>query len=546
MSLRCAIYARYSSDQQSPLSITDQIRKCREYANQQGWSVLEGQIYTDAEISGAGSDRPGLQRLLAQIQDRPRPFDVVLIDDTSRLSRRQADQSNIVEQLRFCGLRLVAVSQGIDSAHEQSDVLMTVHGLVDQLYIAELAKKTHRGLEGQVLRGFHAGGRCFGYRNEPGPNGVRLVIDEHEASIVRLIFEMCAEGRSLKTIAKTLNAEHIPSPRPRAGKQYATWCPTAIHAMLRRERYVGRVVWNRNRFVKRPGTNKRTSRPRPRGEWRILEVPELRIISADLWQRVQDRLAETKRIYGRGGGGSGLLNRAAISPYLLTGFIKCGRCGANLIIVTGRGRRGRPHYGCGQNFLRGACPNNLKERQDTLEGALFRELEARVMKSDAVEYALVEFERQLREQDERFRADLEKRRGRIHELEGQIAKLVAGLAETGHSKFIVAAIAERERELSEIHAPLAGTGEGSIEAEMRDYREFVEKRIGNLRELLGVDVQRARTELAKNVKSIRLVPSGDGADAHYVAEGEWDLLGGGGKHTRLVAGGGFEPPTFGL
>jgi DNA invertase Pin-like site-specific DNA recombinase len=61
----------------------------------------------------------GLHRLLATVQERPKRFDVLLIDDTSRLSRRQADQSNMVDQLRFAGFRFVAVSQGIDSISEQ-------------------------------------------------------------------------------------------------------------------------------------------------------------------------------------------------------------------------------------------------------------------------------------------------------------------------------------------------------------------------------------------------------------------------------------------
>src|SRR5579863_8876939 len=112
MNLRCAIYARYSSDNQSPLSISDQIRKCQEYAQQQGWSLLQDHVYMDAELSGAGTDRPGLQRLIKATQARPRLFDVLLIDDTSRLSRRAADQSNLLDQLRFAGFRLISVSQG--------------------------------------------------------------------------------------------------------------------------------------------------------------------------------------------------------------------------------------------------------------------------------------------------------------------------------------------------------------------------------------------------------------------------------------------------
>jgi DNA invertase Pin-like site-specific DNA recombinase len=91
----------HSDDQQIPMSIEDQIRKCREHAQQQGWSVLDKHIYRDAELSGAGADRPGLQRLLTAAQKSPRLFDVLLIDDTSRLSRRSADQSNIVDHLCF-------------------------------------------------------------------------------------------------------------------------------------------------------------------------------------------------------------------------------------------------------------------------------------------------------------------------------------------------------------------------------------------------------------------------------------------------------------
>ena len=153
-----------------------------------------------------------------------------------------------------------ALSQGIDSQSEQSDVLLSVHGLVDSLYIKKLAKKTHRGLEGRALLVLCTGGRCFGYDNIGGDGHVRQQINPSEAAIVQRIFEMAADGGSLKVIAKKLNDESVRSPRPRAGKRYATWCPTAIRAMLRRELYTGRVVWNRSRFVKAPGSNKRLGR----------------------------------------------------------------------------------------------------------------------------------------------------------------------------------------------------------------------------------------------------------------------------------------------
>jgi DNA invertase Pin-like site-specific DNA recombinase len=300
MTLRCVAYARYSSDRQNPASIQDQLRKCREYCQQQGWEFLDQHVYHDEEMSGAGADRPGFLSLLDAASSLPRPFDVLLVDDTSRLSRNQGETARVVDRLTFAKIRIVAVSQGIDTQNDQAEVLMTIHGLVDSLYIKEFAKKTHRGLEGRALKGFHIGGRCFGYDNVSEADGVRRRINPTEAATVRRIFEMAADGHSLKGIAKTLNREGFSSPRPRSGKQYPSWCPTAIREMLRRELYIGRIVWNRFKFVKEPGTNRRLPRERPKSEWRILEQPELRIIDQMLWDRVQNRLAFVAQKFSRG------------------------------------------------------------------------------------------------------------------------------------------------------------------------------------------------------------------------------------------------------
>src|SRR5687767_2061440 len=129
--MTCAIYARYSSARQNPLSVEDQIRKCVEFADSQGWQVPEQYIYSDAAISGAGADRPGFDRMLSEALAATHKFDVLLLDDTSRLSRSLADSLRTMERLNFAGVRVIAVSQGVDTANQQADVLMTVHGLVD-------------------------------------------------------------------------------------------------------------------------------------------------------------------------------------------------------------------------------------------------------------------------------------------------------------------------------------------------------------------------------------------------------------------------------
>ena len=554
MTLRCAAYARYSSDRQSPASIQDQLRNCREFADSRGWHFLEEHVYTDEALAGAGADRPGFLKLTEAASSVPRPFDIVWLDDTSRLSRNLGDAVRVFEQLNFLGMRIVAVSQGIDTQNEQADVLMTVHGLVDSLYIKELSKKTHRGLEGRALQGFHTGGRCYGYNNVTDGGGVRLQVNATEAAIVQRIFGMAADGCSLRTIAKTLNHEHVPSPRPRAGKQYATWCPTAIREMLRRDLYIGRIVWNRSRFVKQPGTNKRLRRDRPESEWRVIEQPELRIIRKDLWKRVQSRLTWVAETFGHGRR-EGLYHRAASSQYLLTGFLKCGCCGANLVIVTGRGKRGHPSYGCPQNFYRGACANQLKERADRLEDRLLSELQRAVIQPDAVDYALQEFERQLAASLSKLSNETSHMRQRSEQIQQELRNLVGTVASCGPSPALVEAINEREQELQAIARRLLTSEAGSVSTQVTRMRQFVTERLGDIRQLLYADVRRAKAELAKHLSGIQMQPQRSGKKGHYIAAGEWNLLGGFSEgpalcpsemRVRMVAGGGFEPPTFGL
>jgi site-specific DNA recombinase len=526
---------------------------CREYADRQGWVFLEEHVYRDAAISGSGADRPGLKKLLDATSRTQRPFDVLLLDDTSRLSRNLGDIVRFTEALKFREFRIVFVSQGFDSENEQADVLMAVHGMVDSMYIKELAKKTHRGLQGRALQGLHTGGRCYGYNIVRVGDEVRQEVNGQEAAIVRRIFEMAADGGSLKTITKTFNSEHVPPPRKRAGKNDATWCHNAIREMLRNELYIGRLIWNRSRYVKQPGTNKRLRRMRPTSEWIIFEKPELRIIDEGLWERVQHRIEWVNEKYNYGNH-PGLLHRAATSPNLLTGFMKCGVCGANLIIVTGRGKNGHHRYGCPQNFNRGACTNGLKERADVLEERLFSELQNAVLRPEAIDYAVLEFERQLQSSLAGLDNKIGRMRQRAEELKREIESAVANLIVCNHNPVLVEAINTRQQELDDITRQLLSTEPDSVSAEIGRIRKFVTGQLGGIRQVLKVDVQKAKAELEKHVSEIRMVPQVEGKKGHYIAEGEWDLLGGFGesagtpptKRIRMVAGVGFEPTTFGL
>ena len=160
--MRCAIYARYSSDLQREASIEDQIRKCREHAKRNGWLVLEEYIGCDEAKSAATvADRTALQQLIAEAKKKPSPFDRILIDDTSRLARNLPDSLRMIDTLRYNGVSVTAVSQGIDSEHKTARQLLTLNGMMDEQYLVNLADKVHRGQEGRALKGLQPGGQML-------------------------------------------------------------------------------------------------------------------------------------------------------------------------------------------------------------------------------------------------------------------------------------------------------------------------------------------------------------------------------------------------
>src|SRR5215471_4418826 len=111
--MRCALYARYSSDLQRDSSVEDQIRKCREFADRNGWTVVEEFVRADRAISAAAvAGRVEFKALLDAAKKRPRPFDRILVDDSSRLARNLADALKAVEVLTFHGVGVSFISQG--------------------------------------------------------------------------------------------------------------------------------------------------------------------------------------------------------------------------------------------------------------------------------------------------------------------------------------------------------------------------------------------------------------------------------------------------
>jgi site-specific DNA recombinase len=398
------------------------------------------------------------------------------------------------------------------------------------------------------LQGFHTGGRCFGYRSVPTEHptekdnygrpkviGVRLEIEPTQATTVLRIFAEYAAGCSLKTIAKRLNSEAVASPAPYRGQRHPSWSPSALWVILRNERYRGVVIWNRTRKVRDPQTGRRINRRRPRSGWKVFEAPHLRIVPEDLWKQVQHRLSSIRTNF-RPALGPGLCARSYSSAYLFSGFLKCGLCGSNVVLVAGRGQSAYAKYGCPLHHQRGICENGLLIRREKLEQEILAGLQRDVLREDAVSYAMEEFGRQLRARVQATHQDLAGVRQRREQLKAEIGNLARAIAERGHSSALLSELSSRERELEAINDELLSAEGNEIDMRLEEIESFVHQRLKDTQGLLLRDVARAKAELAKHCRSITLTPEGES----YRLSGEWDLLG----SVRLSGAGGQNRTAY--
>ncbi|WP_048858089.1 recombinase family protein, partial [Acidiphilium multivorum] len=549
---KVALYARYSSENQRDTSIEDQLRLCRLHAEKQSWTIVDS--YTDRAISGASLLRPGIQEL---IQDATRGrFEIVLAEAMDRLSRDQEDIAGLFKRMQFGGVRIVTLSEG-DVTH----LHIGLKGTMNALFLKDLADKVRRGLRGRVEHGKSGGGNAYGYdvvkkfaANGDPVRGDRT-INEAESSIIRRIFEDYAGGKSPKRIATELNRDRIKAPSG------GDWGFSTINGNLKRgngilnnEMYIGRLVWNRQRFIKDPDTGKRVSRMNPQSEWITLDVPELRIIDQDLWDQAKARQRSVKA--DRETGDSNRLHERQRGKYLLTGLTKCGSCGGGYSMVSA------DLVGCSTARNKGTCDNRLNIRRNQLEARVLTALKDHLMNPELFAVFCDEFTRRMNERRIEASTNINAAQSEIPRIERDLERLVDrflkddGAADALHAR--MKQLEGRKRELQEFLAS-AETPPPVLHPSMAViYRE----RVAALHEALQQDETRAQAaEVIRSlVSEIVLTPAGGlleidvGGDLAGIltiaAAGKQQkspsLAGTGsdGSQVMMVAGTGFEPVTF--
>lgn len=254
--MRAAIYARYSSDNQSEASIDDQVRVCRAYVERMGWTATK--IYADPEMTGRSAFRPQYQAMLADAESGL--FDILISEALDRLSRRVADLAGLKDQLDAAGIKMHAIQLG-----EINDMHISIFGMMAQQYSKDLGHKTIRGQAGRIEQGKAAGGLSYGYLALPPVKcgkttkaGERQIVPV-EAEILVRIFTMYANGISPEAIVTQLNREGVAGPGGRP------WRNTTLRGQGRRGtgtlRVVGTVIPASRRRSRKSPTARAVSWP---------------------------------------------------------------------------------------------------------------------------------------------------------------------------------------------------------------------------------------------------------------------------------------------
>lgn len=521
---RVGVYARFSSLHQREASIEDQVHECRRFIQRNGGTFDPERVFSDAAVSGRMRSRAGFDALIASTRGNTRSLDVIVTESWDRVSRDLGDSVSLLKLLQFEGVRLIGISDGIDTGAKNAKTMVFIQGFFADNFIDALSEKTRRGLEGRARAGFSTGGLPYGYRSKPslGPDGRvvghEIIIDPDAASTIVRIFELYLSGQSYPTIAGTLNAERLPPPRTRSAERQQGWVGSTVRAMLYNDAYAGRWKYRAKEWRRDPETRRRRYRTRPADEIIHQERPHLRIVPPELWDQVQGRLRATLTRYTRAldGTAKGRARPGRPGGYLLSGLLVCGACGAPMVVCGGSSAT---YMRCSAHSKRRTCTNALSIREDTARTGILSGLRERLQSRASIAYARKRFAELQGEAARTQTADVSERSDRLARVEARISNLVKFIAEGDHSDGVRTMLRDFEIQANSERKAITSLRSMGASPVRLPSPDEVREQVFNLDRILSEDVPRGRELLRRLFRdgNIRLHPQ---EDRSYVARSE--------------------------
>jgi site-specific DNA recombinase len=325
-SIRAAIYARVSSDQQAEAgTIVSQVAALEERLQCDGLTLDPELRFLDEGYSGSTLVRPALERLRDAAANGA--VDRLYVHSPDRLARKYAYQVLLVDEFQRCGVELIFLNRALGRSPED-DLLLQVQGMVAEYERAKILERSRRGKRHAAQRGSVnvLSGAPYGYRyinKWEGGGTARYEVILEEARAVRQIFTWVGQERcSLAEVCRRLQKEGVASPK---GKN--AWDRTTVWGMLKNPAYLGTARYGKTRIGPRRSRPRpqRNSAEQPRRAYSVyasddggtpIEVPAL--VDEALFTAVAEQLAENRRRARQ---------RRRGARYLLQGLLVCKCCG---------------------------------------------------------------------------------------------------------------------------------------------------------------------------------------------------------------------------
>lgn len=542
MKKRAFAYSRYSHEDSTDKSIEGQIASQEKFAAKMGIEIV--QHFSDHAISGASIlTRPGLTRLLQMLEIAD--INIILVDHLDRLTRDDGDMAVIHKLLSFNRIELHSVAHGGKVDRNTASIM----ALVGRNQLESTAHAVRRGQELRVKEGKNTGSRPYGYRLT-GKSG-ELEIDDGdgttlgEADVVRLIYRLRLSGMTPRSIAEKLNKDGIPSPR--GGR----WNASTLNGsksrglgILRNTIYVGTRQWNRLAMVRNPATGKRISRVNSSEDVTSVPVPELAIIDADTFQRVQALFPQSDNEHP---------SKYRRAKTLFSGLLKCGCCNGGMSMKDKN--KGRLRIQCSVMKESRSCTNTSAYYLDEIVEAALDGLREQLHETNAMAQLVkaynTERTRLAAEAIEKTRildkqiADLNERKEKTWR--DYDADILDGRAANERLVRIMDEIEALEKK----KAALPALPETVVlhPAAVSRFRAYVDELAKHYAAQITEENREAATAIRRLVDRITITPKEDGTDVKI--EGLLGLLLDAATPNKMsgglmVAEEGFEPPTQGL
>ena len=393
--MKIAAYCRVSTEKEAQIdSLEKQIEFFNEFTKKNGYELYK--LYADEGISGKQiKHRKQFQQMM--IDAKAKKFDKVVVKDVSRFARNTVDLLQSVRELKSYGVQVDFLNNG-EVMEGGSEFILTILGAMAQQESANMSKRVKFGKDITAQKG-RVPNLVFGYDKIPDER-YTLKINEEEAKIVKEIFESYVyKGIGTTKIAWNLNDRGI-----RTKKTKSKWVQTSIVRMLKNPIYTGRVTNKKSEvtdFI--TGTRKGL----PEEEWIVVEKPEMRIISDELFNRAQELLEQRSNEFK-------LNNKREKTEYVFSTLIYCKHCGYSFRRIKRKYTADGPEYirwvCSGRNSMGvNHCPNTTVIDEEELLNAIKIYLKSIIKnKKDFMKAVEKEFEKitKLRENNERSEESL--------------------------------------------------------------------------------------------------------------------------------------------